>query len=55
MRTEEFRVTAIEQLPQIQLEMIKALYRKQGKDVSFYDGVKADYKCPKDYMPILHV
>lgn len=55
MRTKEFRVAYIEQLPQIQLDMLNALDRKQGKDVSAYDGVKAEYKYPKESIPILHL
>lgn len=55
IRTKEFRVTSIEQLPQIQLEMIKALDRKQGKDVSHLDDIKVEHKYPKEFIPLLHI
>ncbi|NFC04836.1 DUF4238 domain-containing protein [Clostridium botulinum] len=54
IRSKEFRVTSIEQFPKIQLEMIKALDRKQGKDLSCLDGIKAEYKYPKACIPLLH-
>ncbi|MBS6041766.1 MAG: DUF4238 domain-containing protein [Clostridium baratii] len=54
VRSKEFRVTVIEQFPQLQLEMIKAIDRKEGKDIEWLKDVKADYKYPKEFVPILH-